>query len=197
MARIGNRYQAGSYKLAAHLTKDNNHNIYIVKDNVLLGWIDVNDEVRPEAKQVIDYFKSQDIKTILLSGDRLEPCQRLADQLGIEKVIAEKSPAEKLEIIAGLTASSPTAMVGDGINDAPALAKATIGISMSDASQIAMQTAQVVLMNQGLKNCQRPSASASILISLLNKTSSGHLPIILLLSPWQHWVSLHPSLGHW
>src|SRR5690606_39435751 len=59
---------------------------------------------------------------------------------------------QKLAVIESLTRQAPTAMVGDGINDAPALAKATIGISLSDASQIAIQTADVVLMNHGLKN---------------------------------------------
>jgi Cu+-exporting ATPase len=111
----------------------------------------VKDEVRPEAKAVVDYLHGKNIKTILLSGDRYANTKALADQLGIDEVIAEQTPEQKLEKIANLTASTPTAMVGDGINDAPALAKATVGISMSDASQIAMQTAQVVLMNHGLK----------------------------------------------
>ncbi|HET9431210.1 MAG TPA: HAD-IC family P-type ATPase, partial [Chitinophagaceae bacterium] len=90
------------------------------------------------------------IKTILLSGDTPEKCRDLASQLGIETVIAGQSPHQKMEKVAELTAVMPTAMVGDGINDAPALAKATLGISMNDASQIALQSAQVVLMNNGL-----------------------------------------------
>jgi Cu+-exporting ATPase len=88
----------------------------------------------------------------LLSGDSYERCKRIADAVGIDTVFAEKKPAEKLEVIEALTKEHPTAMVGDGINDAPALAKATIGISMSDASQLAMQTAQVVLMNKGIQH---------------------------------------------
>ena len=88
---------------------------------------------------------------ILLSGDRQAKADQLAKELGIEEVIAEQTPEQKLQIIAAKSAAAPTAMVGDGINDAPALAKATVGISMSDASQMAMQTAQVVLMNHGLK----------------------------------------------
>ena len=67
-------------------------------------------------------------------------------------MIAEQSPEQKLQTIADLNSKMPTAMVGDGINDAPALAKATVGISMSDASQVALQSAQVVLMNHGLQN---------------------------------------------
>ncbi|KAF0241186.1 MAG: Cu2+-exporting, partial [Chitinophagaceae bacterium] len=101
---------------------------------------------------LIQFLKQQQITTILLSGDRKAACDSLASQLKIDKVYSEQSPAQKLEIIGSLTAESPTAMVGDGINDAPALAKATIGISLSDASQIAVQTAEVVLMNHGLKN---------------------------------------------
>jgi P-type Cu+ transporter len=148
----GNKYVVGSFKAAEGLTKEDTHNVYIIRNGELLGWIDVKDEVRPEAKSVIDYLHSKNIQTILLSGDRLAKCTELASQLGIETVIAEQTPEQKLQKITELSAAAPTAMVGDGINDAPALAKATIGISMNDASQIAVQSAQVVLMNHGLKN---------------------------------------------
>jgi len=147
----GNAYWAGSFNVAKEFTKEDNHNIYIVKNNELLGWIDVKDEIRPEAKSVIDYLHGKKIKTILLSGDRRAKCEVLAKQLNIDEVIAEQTPEQKLQKIADLNAAAPTAMVGDGINDAPALAKATIGISMSEASQVAVQSAQVVLMSQGLK----------------------------------------------
>jgi len=148
----GDMYQAGSYKIAELLTNDETHNVYIVKNNELLGWVDVKDELRKEAATVINYLHAKKIKTILLSGDRLVNCRKIAAELGIQEVIAEQSPAQKLQQVASLTEQMPTAMVGDGINDAPALAKATIGISMSDASHIAIQTADVVLMNKGLKN---------------------------------------------
>ena len=147
----GNEYWAGSFNVAKEFTNEENHNIYIVKNNELLGWIDVKDEIRPEAKSVVNYLHSKNIKTILLSGDRRAKCEALAAQLNIDVVIAEQTPEQKLQKIADLNAAAPTAMVGDGINDAPALAKATIGISMSEASQVAVQSAQVVLMSQGLK----------------------------------------------
>jgi Cu+-exporting ATPase len=147
----GNVYWAGSYKIANSYTKENTHNVYILKNEQLIGWIDVKDEIRKEAKAVIDYLHSKNIKTILLSGDRYAKTKELGEQLGIDEVIAEQTPEQKLKKIEELNTITPTAMVGDGINDAPALAKATVGISMSDASQMAMQTAQVVLMNHGLK----------------------------------------------
>jgi Cu+-exporting ATPase len=148
----GNIYWAGSFKLAAKFTSDDEHNIYVIKNDELIGWIDVTDEVRAEAKHVIEFLHSKKIKTILLSGDRLAKCEKLAFELGIDEVIAEQTPGQKLQKIADLNAAAPTVMVGDGINDAPALAKATIGISIGEASQIAIQTAQVVLMNNGLQN---------------------------------------------
>jgi P-type Cu+ transporter len=148
----GNTWRAGSFKIASTFTTDDKHSVYIAKNSAVIGWIDVYDEIRPEAKTIIDYLHTKNIRTILLSGDRLAKSQQLASQLGIDTVIAEQTPEQKLQKIAELTMANPTIMIGDGINDAPALAKATIGISMSDASQIAMQSAQVVLMNHGLKN---------------------------------------------
>ena len=147
----GNVYWAGSFKIAMDQTDESNHNVYLLKNNKLIGWIDVEDEIRAEAKEVIQYLQRKHIRTILLSGDRKEKCDFIATQLGIDEVIAEQSPEQKLNTIADLNKVIPTAMVGDGINDAPALAKATIGISMSEASQIAIQSAQVVLMNHGIK----------------------------------------------
>ncbi len=151
-SKEGDVYEAGSYRVAASLTPESSHNIYIVCNGVLKGWIDVEDEVRPEAAEVVRYFREKQIRTILLSGDNRQACTTLAQSLGIDEVFAEQTPQQKLAKVASLAAQAPTAMVGDGINDAPALAQATVGISLSEASQIAVQTADVVLMNHGLKN---------------------------------------------
>ncbi len=148
----GNIFWAGSFKTLEDQSTEDGHNIYIQKNSQLIGWIDVADQIRPEAKEVIDQLHRQGITTILLSGDRKEKCRLVGEALGIQKIIAEQSPSDKLEKLDALTKIAPTAMIGDGINDAPALAKATIGISLSNASHIAIQSAQVVLMNKGLKN---------------------------------------------
>ncbi len=147
----GNYYELGSYAIAEGITSEDHHNIYILKNNKLVGWIDMKDEVRAESAAVVSFFKSKNIKTILLSGDRHAKSKALADNLGIDEVFAGQSPEQKLEKIETLSGQQPTVMVGDGINDAPALAKATIGISISEASQLAMQSAQVVLMNSGIE----------------------------------------------
>ena len=148
----GNIFGAGSYKILTDKSIDFNHNIFITKNDTLIGWIDVADEIRDEAKLVMNWLKVKNIKSILLSGDRYENCAIVAKELNISEVIAEQTPEQKLEKISQLSASTPTAMIGDGINDAPALAKATLGISLSSASQIAMQSADVILLHHGLKN---------------------------------------------
>ncbi len=141
----GNTYLLGK-------NENNDHTAYLTKNNEIVGWFDMDDEIRTEAKEVIAYLHAKNIKTVLLSGDSLDRCKKVAAVLGIDQVEAEKSPAEKLSIIEKLNTEAPVAMIGDGINDAPALAKATIGISMAEASQLAMQTAQVVLMNKGIQH---------------------------------------------
>lgn len=150
--KSGDEYFAGSYKNVVGKTSDYNHNVFITKNNELIGWVDVADEIRAEAKSIIEWFHQNNIRTILLSGDKKEKCEQVAAILGIDTVIAEQSPEQKLKTIDELNKLMPTAMVGDGINDAPALAKATIGISLSEAAQIAVQSADIILMNHGIKN---------------------------------------------
>ncbi len=147
----GDQYKAGSAAFTRIENQSEEHSIYLVKNNRLVGWVDLQDELRTEAQEVIHYFKKRNIKTILLSGDRLQKCLNIANTLGIDEVLAEQSPLQKLQQVERLNKITPTAMVGDGINDAPALAKASLGISMSDASQLALQSADVVLMNSGIK----------------------------------------------
>ncbi|MET6998539.1 heavy metal translocating P-type ATPase [Chitinophaga defluvii] len=148
--KTGNDWQLGSYQMAAQATTDDSHNIYLLKNGQLAGWIDFTDEIRPEATEVITQLKAMGIQPVLLSGDTARKCREFAAKTGIDTVYAEQSPVQKLQQIAALMKIAPTAMVGDGVNDAPALAKASIGISLSDATQVAMQSANVVLLHNSL-----------------------------------------------
>ena len=154
--RDGNEWIAGSWQQASGLTEDKGHNVYVTRNGKLAGWIDLTDQIRPEAAEVMAWLKRRNIRTILLSGDAEPRCATLAESLGMDAWFSNQNPAQKMERIAAFTREIPTAMVGDGINDAPALAKATLGISLSDASHLALQQAEVVLMNQGLR--QMPTA---------------------------------------
>ncbi len=146
----GNIFWVGSAKIDDKI-EDKSHHLYVTKNSILIGWIDIADEIRPEARTIINYFKAKGIRTILLSGDSYAKSKEVADELGIDQVIAQQTPQQKLEVIEMLCKTTPTVMVGDGINDAPALAKATISVSLSAASQLAIQSASVVLMNNGLQ----------------------------------------------
>jgi Cu+-exporting ATPase len=148
----GNIYEVGAKKILIEVNDSTMHNIYVVKNKQLIGWIDVKDEIRTEAAGIIQWCDKNNINTIMLTGDLKSKAEKTASALGIKTIYAEQSPAQKLAIIDELNLVIPTAMVGDGINDAPALAKATIGISISEASQLAVQHADVILMNQGLTN---------------------------------------------
>jgi P-type Cu+ transporter len=146
----GNQFVAGSYHIASHLTADDIHHVYLLMNDQLIAWVDLEDEIKPEARKAIEFFRNKGIRTIMLSGDREHRCKEVASQLGIDEVYAEKLPHQKLEIIESLSAEGRVGMVGDGINDAPALAKAYIGISMSDATQVAVKSAEVILLKGNL-----------------------------------------------
>ena len=148
----GNEYWVGSQKINGGAITDDSHSLYVTKNGRLIGWLDIEDEIRSEAKDIIDFCREKNIKTILLSGDSYAKCKRVADALGIDEIIAEQTPGQKLNKIEALSNEATTVMVGDGINDAPALAKATISISLSQASQLAIQSASVVLTSNGLKH---------------------------------------------
>lgn len=119
--------------------------LYLTKNGDYAGCIILEDDLRHDAAAAVKSLHDRGIVTVLLSGDRQEKTSAIAKKLGIDTVYAEKSPEQKHDILQELMKNAPTAMVGDGINDAPALALATVGISLSTASQIAMQSASVVL----------------------------------------------------
>jgi Cu+-exporting ATPase len=144
---VGNTYQLGSYRLAKHLTEQADHSLYLVRNDVLLATLDLMDEVKQQAKETIAALRAWNIRCILLSGDTKAKCDALASALGIDEVHSEQHPDEKLKVISKLASAGPTAMVGDGINDAPALAMATVGVSMGESTQAAIQSAQVILLN--------------------------------------------------
>lgn len=143
----GDLYSVGSFQMVKHFYNDSYHNIYLLRNNQLIATVDLEDEIKHDAKLTIDALKKQGIKTVMVSGDRKAICDSVASQLGIDEVYSEQLPNQKLEIISRFSNVFPTAMVGDGINDAPALAKATVGVSLSNATQVAIQSAQIVLLH--------------------------------------------------
>lgn len=125
--------------------------VFVARDGRLLGTIVVADTVRPEAKQAIDRLRSMGLKTILLTGDALPVARAVAAQLGIKEIEAELLPEDKLNRIRALVAQKFTvAMIGDGVNDAPALAEASVGVAMGSGTDVAQESADVVLLGNNL-----------------------------------------------
>ena len=112
----------------------------------------MRDDIKEGAIELINFLKNKGIKTIMLSGDKEERCAAVAKTLNIDEYISEQNPEDKLAFIRNCISQTPTAMVGDGINDAPALAQSNLGISLSNASQVAIDSAQIILLKGNLNN---------------------------------------------
>lgn len=123
------------------------HGLLLSRDESVLASFELGDELRSDTSDTLQYLQKEGMDVRILSGDREEKTRALAEQLGIEQYYAERSPAQKLALVESLSSERPTAMIGDGINDAPALARATIGVSLSHASTVAIQSAQIVLLD--------------------------------------------------
>ena len=163
---IGKKYYLGNAKILAKLKiKDVNMNdydylvkngcsiIYIIEDNVVIGLIGVRDIIRTDIKNVISKFNKNNIEVIMLTGDNEVTAKTIANELGIANVIANVLPSDKEKYIKQLLDNGKkVTMVGDGINDAPALISATIGVSVNDGTDVAMDSADVILMNNDMGN---------------------------------------------
>jgi manganese/zinc-transporting P-type ATPase C len=126
--------------------------LLVALDDSLVGAIACSDEPRPEAHAVIAGLRRRGVREIvMISGDREGVARHIAKSVGIDKVYAEVLPQDKAEIVRRLRAANgPFAMVGDGVNDSPALAQADVGIALADSADIARAAADVVLMEEGL-----------------------------------------------
>ncbi|HEX3383775.1 MAG TPA: heavy metal translocating P-type ATPase, partial [Mucilaginibacter sp.] len=125
-------------------------NVSLYKNQALLARIDIDDEIKPDAASLVAELKKMGLIPVLLSGDRQGRCKKVAKAIGIDEVHGEKLPAEKLNVIDIYRKKGKTIMVGDGINDAPALTRADVGVSMNESSQVAIQSAKVILLNGDL-----------------------------------------------
>ncbi len=144
---IENKYEDDEKDLA----KKGNSIVYVVKDNQIIALIGVNDIVRDNAKEVMQKLNENKIETIMLTGDNKETAEKIAQDIGITKVISNVLPAEKTKVIKELkTENKYVMMCGDGINDSPALATADIGVSVKSGTDIAMDSSDVILTRNNL-----------------------------------------------
>lgn len=158
---IGNKklMQENSIKIPkeddeTNLVTEGNSILYVAQDQKIIALIGVKDTIKEESKEIIEKLKKRKIEVIMLTGDNEKTAKAIAKQLGIEKVIANVLPKQKAEEIKKLKQNGLVMMCGDGINDSVSLVTADIGVSISSGTDIAMDSAEVVLMNDNLEKIE-------------------------------------------
>lgn len=166
--------------------------VLLERDGRLLGAIAVRDELRPEAAEVVAELRAGNYQVAMLTGDNHATASALAAEAGIEHVYAELRPEDKAQLVAELRAQRRTAMVGDGVNDAPALAAADLGIAMGAmGTDVAIETADVALMGQDLRHLPQALNHARRSRQIMLQNVGLSLAIITVLMP----LSLFGTMG--
>ncbi len=154
---VGNNKLFNKLKITNKYTKDEetlankgNSIIYVIEDNKVVALIGVSDLIRPEAKEIVKLLNNKNINVYMLSGDNEITANYIAKKLGIKKVIANVLPEEKNTHLKELKKDHKVMMVGDGINDAPAISTSDIGVSIGNGTDIAIDSADIILLNDNL-----------------------------------------------
>ena len=143
--------QDGEIRGAGEMKETSDGGVLVTRGGHLLGSIEVADRLRPEAKNAVHQLKLMGLKTILLTGDSRRVAEAVGKGLGVDEVSAELLPEQKLQRVQELLAQGKkVVMVGDGVNDAPALAQATVGVAMGSGTDVARESSDVVLIGSDL-----------------------------------------------
>ncbi len=145
-----NKIEISNKQDAEELTKDENSILYVALNNKLIALVGVKDTIRKDIVELIEKLKAKNINVVMLTGDNEKTAQNIAKKLKIDKVISNVMPKQKAEEIERLKQNGLVMMCGDGINDSISLVKADIGVSVSSGTDIARDSAQVVIMNDNL-----------------------------------------------
>ncbi len=157
--RIGNEAWLQSYgvrlfdmpDLAGELAEQGQTPVFVAADKDLMGIIAVSDELKPEAGDTVGHLRSLGLEVVMLTGDNARSAGAIASRLGVDRVESDLLPQDKVEVVRRLQSQGKTvAMVGDGINDAPALVQADVGLAMGSGTDVAMESADITLMRSDL-----------------------------------------------
>ncbi|ETA74122.1 copper-translocating P-type ATPase [Ligilactobacillus equi] len=146
---------ANQVQSLARLQAEGKTVVTLVANQKVLGLIAIKDQVKPDARQAIKALKKRGLKTVMLTGDNQAAAQAIAQEVGIDQVISSVLPAQKAEKIRELQHEGPVAFVGDGINDAPSLSTAEVGIAMGSGTDIALEAGGIILTNNQLMGVVR------------------------------------------
>lgn len=147
----GIKIDSGLASKIAVLAKQGKTVVIVAVDSQAVGVLAIADTVKKTSQQAVDILRQRDIKTVMLTGDNKAVAKTIAKQVGIDEVRAEVMPEDKVQVIKDLQQKGEfVAMIGDGINDAPALAQSNVGIAMGTGTDVAMETGDVVLVKGDL-----------------------------------------------
>ncbi|MGB2446739.1 MAG: heavy metal translocating P-type ATPase [Candidatus Poseidoniaceae archaeon] len=170
---------------------------FVSKGQQLLGWIEVSDALRPTTKSALKHARQNNLEVIMLTGDRIEAAEQIAKECGIQEVVANVRPDEKAAFISSLKEQGKhVAMIGDGINDAAALAVADVGIAMGAGSDIALESADIVLLRNDLMDAMSALELGRVTVNKIRTNlwwafiyNIIGIPLAMgLLLPWTGWL---------
>lgn len=174
--------------------------VFIQKNDQVIGLLALIDQVRDDARALISWLHSQSIETIMITGDNPKTAQFIADDIGIDRLIASCLPDEKANIIQDLEKEyGSVVMMGDGINDAPALANASVGIAMGGGTDVAIEAADIILVKDDISNLRFAiEISKKLKTIIIQNISFSFIVItILVISNFMNMVNLPLGvIGH-
>ena len=144
--------------------------VFVASNERIIGLIGIADQLKAHSKEVVDYFKEQQIRVGVVSGDNQLTTQKIAQKIGVNLIHAEVNPAKKAKLIKDYQEHGfKVGMVGDGINDAVALTQADVGMAMGQGTDVAMEAADVVLMGTDLRNLTKAHKLATITLRIMKQ----------------------------
>ena len=170
--------------------------VFIAVDNIVYGVFILADEMKDNAGETIQSLKLHNIKTVIITGDKKEAAHLLADQIGIDEIYAEVLPEDKTHIIKSLQDKGEiVCMLGDGINDAPAIAQADVGVAMGTGTDIAMETGDIILVKGDLRKLNQTFSLAKKTFRKIRQNLFWASIYNLIAIPLAIFGVLHPVLA--
>lgn len=192
-AADGSIWQVGSDRFQG--TNKPRADLIVLKNGKPVGGFLIRDEIKPGVAAAMQYFNQLHIQTVMISGDNAEKCEAVKKEVQLQEVFARQTPSQKLALVEKFTEEGQVAMVGDGINDAPALARASIAISFGGATDIAQQTAQIILMKPSFESLTRAHIISKQTYSAIKQNLFWALAYNVVAIPLAAMGYMHPMLA--